>query len=187
MRKGYRYCCRGFKLIELLVVVAIVAMLAALVFPALNQAKKSAKVTRSMSQMKQIISAQHIYNSDLDEILLQRGLLSLIESKMVPPAITRTGGNDILGFANTDVYMWIPPTEATESTFSEVKLIPWQEHVTNTGGNPVILLDITHDDNSSLEASPFRRRFAIAAFWDGHILRKALKGRPDDLRKWESY
>lgn len=177
---------QGFTIIELLIVVAIVAMLAALLFPTYTQAKKSAKITRSMAQMKQIVAAQHIYNSDLDEISLQDGMKSLLDSGHISKSLTRTGGNDILGFKDSAIYMWIPPTYTSLTSNQESRLHQWKEHVTNTGGNPLIILDMTHDDYNEASQSPFRTRSAIGAFWDGHVQRRSMKGRPDKLRNWES-
>jgi prepilin-type N-terminal cleavage/methylation domain-containing protein len=59
---------RAFTLIELLVVIAIIAILAAILFPVFAQAKAAAKKTASLSQAKQLGTAQHIYLSDNDDM-----------------------------------------------------------------------------------------------------------------------
>ena len=58
---------RAFTLIELLVVIAIIAILAAILFPVFAQAKKSAKATSTLSTVKQITLAAHIYGGDYDD------------------------------------------------------------------------------------------------------------------------
>ncbi len=58
---------RAFTLIELLVVIAIIAILAAILFPVFAQAKDAAKKTQSISNMKQIGTATHIYLGDYDD------------------------------------------------------------------------------------------------------------------------
>jgi prepilin-type N-terminal cleavage/methylation domain-containing protein len=58
---------RAFTLIELLVVIAIIAILAAILFPVFAQAKKSAKSTATLSNLKQVGTAIHMYGSDYDD------------------------------------------------------------------------------------------------------------------------
>lgn len=58
---------RAFTLIELLVVIAIIAILAAILFPVFAQAKKAAKKTASLSNVKQMSTATMIYLQDYDD------------------------------------------------------------------------------------------------------------------------
>jgi prepilin-type N-terminal cleavage/methylation domain-containing protein len=59
---------RAFTLIELLVVIAIIAILAAILFPVFSQAKQAAKKTASISNTKQVILAQIMYQADYDDV-----------------------------------------------------------------------------------------------------------------------
>ncbi|MFZ4508863.1 MAG: prepilin-type N-terminal cleavage/methylation domain-containing protein [Fimbriimonas sp.] len=59
---------RAFTLIELLVVIAIIAILAAILFPVFAQAKEAAKKTQSLSNVKQIGTAMHMYIADYDDV-----------------------------------------------------------------------------------------------------------------------
>ena len=59
---------RAFTLVELLTVIAIIAVLAAILFPVFARAKASAKQTTCLSNLRQIGSATALYMSDSDGI-----------------------------------------------------------------------------------------------------------------------
>jgi len=58
---------RAFTLIELLVVIAIIAILAAILFPVFAQAKRAAKATSELSNIKQQGTAFAMYSNDYDD------------------------------------------------------------------------------------------------------------------------
>ena len=60
---------KGFTLIELLVVISIIALLLAILLPALNRVKEQAKQTRCLANLKQIGVAMHAYASDYEYLL----------------------------------------------------------------------------------------------------------------------
>lgn len=59
---------RAFTLIELLVVIAIIAILAAILFPVFAQAKRAAKATSELSNVKQQGVAFAMYSNDYDDM-----------------------------------------------------------------------------------------------------------------------
>jgi prepilin-type N-terminal cleavage/methylation domain-containing protein/prepilin-type processing-associated H-X9-DG protein len=65
---------RGFTLVELLVVVAIIAILAALLFPVLAQARAAARKSSCTSNLKQLAMAFTQYFQDYDETFPANGV-----------------------------------------------------------------------------------------------------------------
>lgn len=61
---------KAFTLIELLVVIAIIAILAAILFPVFAKAKQAAKITSSLSGIKQVALGLHIYATDYDDTVV---------------------------------------------------------------------------------------------------------------------
>lgn len=64
----------GFTLIELLVVISIIALLVAILLPALSQARHAAQATVDLSQMRQLEMAHQAYTVDHAGYMINAGL-----------------------------------------------------------------------------------------------------------------
>jgi prepilin-type N-terminal cleavage/methylation domain-containing protein/prepilin-type processing-associated H-X9-DG protein len=67
----HRGTSRAFTLIELLIVVAIIALLAAILFPVFSRARESARRVSCMSNLKQIALANQQYINDYDGVTMR--------------------------------------------------------------------------------------------------------------------
>ncbi|HVT89090.1 MAG TPA: type II secretion system protein [Tepidisphaeraceae bacterium] len=66
-RSSYSIRCAGFTLVEVLVVIGIVAILVAILLPAMTRAREAANRTACLSNLKQIYEAFHFYAMDNDD------------------------------------------------------------------------------------------------------------------------
>lgn len=77
----------AFTLMELLVVVAVIAILAALLLPSLGRAKRSARATACLSQLRQMGVALELYVQDSEDRLPVCPMLPSMDTNL-PPIMT---------------------------------------------------------------------------------------------------
>lgn len=78
---------KGFTLVELLIVIAVISLLAAILFPVFNRARENARRSSCLSNQKQIGLAFLQYVQDYDERIPNRALgnINLQDSDMLQP------------------------------------------------------------------------------------------------------
>lgn len=171
LRKGHS----GFSTLEIIVVIHIVAVLAALLYPVMASARREAKITRSMSQMRQIGVALTLYRADLgDEGPLGFGLppssVHLRRAQNLSPDLVHTGGNPIPGVA-TDIYAWFPPTLPA----SEKAMRDWNAYRMGNE-NPFLLFDVTQNASPNALNDAFDSRLVLAMRLDASVVRRRMSG-----------
>src|SRR5437764_10805546 len=62
-------CCRAFTLIEILVVVSVISILAAILMPVFAQTREQARQISCMGNTRQLMAAALLYTQDYDEKL----------------------------------------------------------------------------------------------------------------------
>ncbi len=148
----------AFSLVELLVVVAIIAALAALVLPSLGTVRDAARKTRCASNLRQVGMAITAYTSD------SRGLLPYANGVTSNHRGHEGGPLDFL-LAGALGYDLAPDQEETSSTGNPVFLCPAGPYRTTKviwGGIKKVWVDAAgmpglYDDRNSYEGSMYYR------------------------------
>jgi prepilin-type N-terminal cleavage/methylation domain-containing protein len=96
----------GFSLIELLIVMAIIAILAAIAIPNLLTAQRKAKISKALAESKLIVTQTQLYQADknlypgtVDDLRTNQYI-----SKTVDPFTSVTGNN--YGYAASQAHIW---------------------------------------------------------------------------------
>lgn len=105
---------RAFTLVEVLIVIAVLAVLVAILLPVTNNARIQARRTVVLSNLRQIGQAMEVYLQDYDSVS-GRHATDLVDAKLVPPALLESPFDPIReGLAN--YHRFISPEMGRKTT-----------------------------------------------------------------------
>jgi prepilin-type N-terminal cleavage/methylation domain-containing protein len=177
---------RGLTLIEVLVCVSIIAVVAAITYPVVANAKDSALKTKSISNMRQVHLALEIYAQENNGTPT-----GTMESMGLPPWPSA----QYLGEGVRELY---PPRRPTVNwTFYAYNPLPtevdkrdptWAQYTAECGTSAVLIWDPFFnpprtEDFDMYWKDPYVRKFAMGITVSGSLVRKTRTGYMD-LRWW---
>ncbi len=115
---------RGFTLIELMVVVAIITLLIALLLPAVQQSRQAARATQCRNRLKQLCLALHNYAETYSGMLMPYSIDDATEIAYVTGGFTGDRGEIRYWFGNVDNAETIPEFQLD---FTGGRLTPYME------------------------------------------------------------
>jgi prepilin-type N-terminal cleavage/methylation domain-containing protein/prepilin-type processing-associated H-X9-DG protein len=187
---------RAFTLIELLLVMAVIGILAALLLAGLHRAHESARSTFCLNNLKQWGLATHLFAGDNDDFLPKDGTPNGTSTDEgwyndLPRALRVPAYREMPWRTNAAIEpgrsLWICPSNSRRSNGNNLFHYCLNEHVNGIGsGNQVRLSSVNHParvvwlfDNGKLAAvaqqnnvhTNLHRRGAQFTFLDGHSAR----------------
>ncbi len=197
-------CARGgppaaFTLIELMIVMAVIAVLASITLPAVARARSAGKSTVCASNLRQWGLATHAYTSDHDDFLPPDGSPNGTSTKSgwyidLPKALSIPTYAELDWPLNPDVTpppgLWVCPGSTNRSNGRNLFFYCLNQHVNDTGAanRPVTIESLRHPsrtvwlfDNGRRAAVAQQNNVAIQVhqrgaqflFLDGHVARFA--------------
>lgn len=172
----------AFTLVEVIVVIAIIGLLAALAAPVFIRAKQSANETICLNNFKQFHAALELYRADwsstdigtpaqmglpifADDLLPLQGCRGLDRQCKSPGAYT---------------VRW-PSTDPSTPNYTVAAVKAWAEYVGNFGPNSVLMFDDSHQDHCP--RSEFSRMRVLGVNLGGSVYWRVRRGNPS-LHSW---
>jgi len=116
---------KGFTLVEILVVIAIIVLLAALLFPVFSQAKGSAQESSDASVFNQIGTAITIYTTDYNDVYPSQGFMDRTIKEKAEERSYRWSSSLCVGSYLKDMRLFRSSLDRSwEATVNGIKLIP---------------------------------------------------------------
>ncbi|MHB8635377.1 MAG: type II secretion system protein [Fimbriimonadaceae bacterium] len=179
---------RAFTLVEILVTMAIIALVVAIAYPALVSAKEAAQRTQSTSNRRQLYSALAIYRTgyegiefgDAAQMGLPPDLRNLALTEGLPHALFYSGCPSIAApVLAVPLFhrMWHEPS-ATQQ--------PWEPYVEKYGASAVLLADQNCDFDVVNHSNPFFAHRGIGLYADGHVRVVVRTGFMSELEWWNT-
>ncbi len=163
---------RGFTLIEVLIAIAILAIISAIVFPAFARARKSGFRTESISNLRQVGLAIELYRNDYDGKLAFRHLDPVVEARYMSAQRLLLSHGDAFdqGYGRTvsDCIDKIDPTRLDTSYETMLFSEAFYDRIKSVDPDAAIVVDRTHGEVSK-EAD--RRCERLVFYYSGPILR----------------
>lgn len=116
----------AFTLIELLIVVAIIAILAAIAVPNFLEAQVRAKVSRALADMRTIATAVEAYTVDCNAPPPNDGKLNVIPAELTTPVAYITNKNLVDPFA-TGIQDVLTPEEARSRFYTYMQIVTFEQ------------------------------------------------------------
>lgn len=163
----------AFTVIELIVVIGIVLVLAAILVPVFARAKRSAKEARSISAMRQIHVAATLYQVDHGESAHNFGLPENIDGRLAFEKLNTwklmfEGCDFTTPLAPKRTVIWWNVNSLSEPAYSEDK----REHPDSA---PMVL-DLTCDDYDIPDFYALAPRKSVAVSMTGNLIRNRNYG-----------
>ncbi len=169
---------RAYTIVELLVVTSIILLLLSLLVPVIASARRQARITSSVGNLRQLHSSCLLYVEDFGAtpgliVDLPPDGLSVKNALHLPTQLFHTGGTGLdPENRSSDVYRWYFSTLRTPN-----QLEAWRDFVLRSNSDPVIISDDTQSEVNEGDAEGlYEPRLSIGVRYNGSIERRRRTG-----------
>ncbi len=167
----------GLTILELLAVMAIIAVLSAILFPVFSQAKESGHQSACISNLSQVYKSLEVYRSDNNGnpfgSASEMGLPPLPQPEY---AMLRCNSRPNGGF--------FPYKQLWQGYVAGNSQSIWSTFVMQHEGNTPMLVDVNHNPKDIPTFSPYFQRLGIVVYLDGSTKKVRRSGDQDALSTW---